>query len=64
MTKTKHTLPTKNKYSVKIFDEKKYCYPTRGIRVECYTPEEAIEIAKVKKKIPADKKVIAVWHYC
>ena len=26
--------------------------------------DEAIEIAKVKKKIPADKKVIAVWHYC
>ena len=54
----------KKRYSVKIFDEKKDCFPARGIRVECYTSDEAIAIAKAKKKIPQEKKVLAMWKYC
>ena len=51
------------KYSVKIYNEKTG-WPKRGVRVVCYTSNEAISLAKERLHIPQEQSVLASYKIC
>ena len=50
-----------NVYSIRFFRNGKW--DKRGIRATAYTQKEAIAIARERKHIPQDEKVLVSWHY-
>lgn len=48
-------------YSVKIFNDEKCFWPVYGVRVQCDTSKEAIELAKERLHIPKEKPVLAKY---
>ena len=49
------------KFSVRIFDEKKG-WPQRGHRFVCWTAQEAIAMAKAKKGLAPDARVLVAYR--
>ena len=49
------------KFSVRIFDEQKG-WPKRGQRFVCWTAQEAIEMAKAKKGIHPEQRVLVAYR--
>ena len=52
-----------NTYSIKFFMENKG-WDKHGVRVIAKNSTEAIELAKIRKKIPKSEKVLVRWRYC
>ena len=52
-----------NTYSIKFFMGNKG-WDKRGMRVIAKNSTEAIELAKIRKKIPKGEKVLVRWRYC
>ena len=52
-----------NTYSIKFFMGNKG-WDKRGMRVIAKNSTEAIELAKIRKKIPKSEKVLVRWRYC
>ena len=50
-----------NVYSIRFFRNDKW--DKRGVRVTAHTQKEAIAIARERKHIPQDEKVLVSWHY-
>lgn len=53
-----------NMYSVKIFDDIKSVWPKRGVRVIAKNSVEAVSLAKKRKNISEEKKVLCRIKIC
>ena len=50
-----------NVYSIRFFRNDKW--DKRGVRITAHTQKEAIAIARERKHIPQDEKVLVSWYY-
>ena len=53
-----------NMYSVKIFDDIKSVWPKRGVRVIAKNSAEAVSLAKQRKNIAEEKRVLCCIKIC